>query len=155
MAQNPDGSVKRGRGRPVGSISSKSKQLIAEAEASGEMPHVFLLRVARGELITQKRLDPETGEIVTGVVVPDMGMRIDAAKNVSPYFAAKLATVEITQVMDDDELDSAIQQLAAEAGIGFAADGESQADEAGERPRSRVRISEATRASVTVPGQSE
>ena len=139
---------KRGRGRPPGSMNVRSRETIERAAATGELPHEFLLRIARGELIAHKKLNPDTGEIEDSVVLPTFEQRVDAARNVSPYFAAKLATVEVTQALDDETLDELIQQYAAQAGTGIAVDGESTTDEDSPRQAGRKRVNQAIVSSV-------
>ena len=53
----------------------------SHAVATGELPHEFLLRVSRGELI--------------GNHVPTFEERIDAAKAASPYYQPRLAMQEV------------------------------------------------------------
>lgn len=139
---------KRPRGRPVGSLNKRSAEMIALAEASGEMPNDFLLKVARGEPIRHGKLDAETGEITYGIVMVAMDVRIEAAKAVIPYFVPKLATVEFTQAIGDEELDELIEQLTAQAGVVAAATRESETKQDSDGSTGRVRISAATASSV-------
>jgi hypothetical protein len=71
---------RRGRGRK--GIPNKStaeyRRRIAE---SGELPHEFLLRVARGEVMD------ENGQ------PPTLALRMKAAADCAPYFAPRMATV--------------------------------------------------------------
>jgi hypothetical protein len=143
---NSDEPVKRGRGRPPGAMSRMAKEARERAQATGELPHEFLLRVARGEVITVKSLDKETGEIVeTSAEIPDLHTRIDAAKAAAPYFAPKISTVEVMTGVSDNELDSLIAQLATQAGIsaGIDREGEEGEEEEGTESgtvRRRVRV---------------
>lgn len=57
-----------------------SAAAVAQAKATGELPHEFLLRVVRGD-----RIDDQ---------VPTLEQRIAAAVSVAPYFAPKLAAIE-------------------------------------------------------------
>lgn len=78
------------RGRPKGSTSAvepgrgKIKRVaelsIIEARARGELPHEFLARVARGEMIDGYQ--------------PTFKERQEAASAAAPYFAPKLAQIE-------------------------------------------------------------
>lgn len=62
------------------------------ALAQGELPHVFLLRVMRGEPITQFFYDQD-GFIVEKKWLPSPEDRVDAAKAAAPYHAPKLQSV--------------------------------------------------------------
>ena len=73
------GGARKGAGRPKGSANKANKLAIEKAREGGELPHEFLLRIARGESID--------GE------APSLTMRVDAAKAAAPYFAPKLAQV--------------------------------------------------------------
>jgi len=127
METTDDGSTeKQPRGRPVGSSNKFSKQARAMAEATGELPHEFLLRIARGEPILHKSKNPVTGEFEDDYVIPRFEDRMDCAKAAAPYFAPKFATVEITQRVSDDELDKIIASLAAETGFSNSSSGEGQ-----------------------------
>ena len=78
------GGGRPGAGRKPGQVNKVSKAAIEEAKATGELPHEFLLRVARGEAIEHHgshiKLDIET--------------RIACAEAVAPYYAPRLASVE-------------------------------------------------------------
>jgi hypothetical protein len=119
----------RKRGRPKGSLNKFSKDNIKRAQAGGELPHEFLLRIARGEVIETPILNSETGEVRYIKQVPDLPMRVDAAKNAAPYFAPKLSAVQVMQNADDSDLDSIIAELAAQAGVGPGPGGEGTSDE--------------------------
>ena len=81
---------KNGAGRPKGTTGilkvdgnvRSAKQIRDWAFRSGEMPHVFLLKVSRGDRI--------------GNEWPTFEQRVDAAKACAPYFAPKIATLSIT-----------------------------------------------------------
>ena len=119
---------KRKRGRPKGSVGKLSLAAREAARLTGELPHEFLLRVTRGEVIAQPmRLD--SGETRTVYQIPDLPMRVDAAKAAAPYFAPKLSAVQFLSQSTDDELDQLIAGLATEAGIGVSAGGEGEAPE--------------------------
>lgn len=78
------------RGRPYNAKSHKTmqylnmtaKEIRIQAAKTGELPHVLLLRVSRGERING--------------VMPDLEMRIDAAIKAAPFFAPKLNSVHVT-----------------------------------------------------------
>ena len=56
---------------------------------SGELPHVFLLRVSRGEEVDGYK--------------PTFADRVDAAKNVAQYFAPKLAAMAVSEITPPPE----------------------------------------------------
>jgi hypothetical protein len=74
------GTPRPGTGRPRGRINRLSAEAIAEAMATGELPHQFLLRVARGAKI--------------GDYQPTFAERLDAAKAAAPYYAPKLSAID-------------------------------------------------------------
>lgn len=77
------GGKRPGAGRPRGGNKTSAK-VIADAQSSGELPHEFLLRVARGEKIG----DGPEGH------VPTFAERIAAAKEAAPFYAPRLSTVQ-------------------------------------------------------------
>lgn len=133
-------------GRPIGSTNRLAMEAREKARATGELPHEFLLRIARGEVITRKILDPATGAQIEIVEDYDFEARRDAAKAAAPYFAPKISTVEIIKGVQDDELDSIIAELAAQTGFSFGAGGEEPTREAeageatGQRSNQRQRV---------------
>lgn len=76
-------------GRQKGVPNSKTAERIAKAEASGLMPHEFLLSVCRGE--TQKQPGPN-GTMIEHI--PTFDERIDAAKAAIGYYAPKLSSIQ-------------------------------------------------------------
>lgn len=74
------GGARPGAGRKKGVPNTRTQERVAKAEASGLMPHEFLLSVARGEKI--------------GTYTPTFAERIDAAKAAANYYAPKLSNVE-------------------------------------------------------------
>lgn len=74
------GGARKGAGRKLGSKNCWSREAIARARSTGELPHEFLLRVSRGEEIDG--------------VSPSFDARMGAAIAAAPYFAPKLAQVE-------------------------------------------------------------
>lgn len=129
MATTP-GKEKDKGGRPVGSVNKITAEVRKWAAESGELPHEFLLRMTRGEVITRKVAD-EKGNITEVVEHYDLDARRAAAVAAAPYFASKLATVELIQGMKDDDLDKLIAEFATQAGIAVGAGGEGEADESG------------------------
>lgn len=106
--------------------------------ATGQLPHEILLSMARGEIQTEQYYDAASGEIMTRLVTIDLEGRRDAAKAAAPYYAPKMATVELIKTGTDDELDAIIAELAAEAGFASRAAGEgtSDGDQGGTEPES-------------------
>jgi hypothetical protein len=130
-------------GRPTGSMNKLSQDSIRLAKESGELPHEFLLRVARGEPIMRTVIDKETGWDTQVQEVYDFEQRKDAAKAAAPYFAPKISTVEVIRGVPDDELDRIIAQLASETGVGTSTGGEEPSDEGqdiGGGPTPRVKL---------------
>lgn len=77
------------------------------ARQTGELPHEFLLRVTRGEVIEQQvPVLGEPGVFTTELLVPDLPMRIDAAKSCAPFFAPKLSVqaVDVSGIGDLQDL---------------------------------------------------
>lgn len=76
--------------RPAETIKPDAKRFLrklmrARAADDGELPHEFLLRIARGEAIT----------MTNGVIFePNIDMRIHCAIACAPYWAPKLAQIE-------------------------------------------------------------
>lgn len=121
------GGKRAGAGRPKGSVQKITAQAREEAKASGLLPHEWLLMVARGEPIGQKRWEVKydkkgnvvSKELVTDIVYPDLPMRQDSAKAAAPFYAPKLAaqTVDMNATMgvhklSDEELDAKLSVLA-------------------------------------------
>jgi hypothetical protein len=112
-------------GRKIGSSNVVTQVARLAAQASGLLPHEWLLAVARGEGIEQKRWKitvdrkgEETKELITEVIYPDFHMRQDSAKAAAPYYAPRLAaqTVDLTGTlgvtrMSDSELDDELRRL--------------------------------------------
>ena len=77
----PSGGKREGAGRKPGSTTRIAREARARAQATGQLPHEFLLSVTRGETIGEKS--------------PSLDQRIDAAKASAPFYAPKLATTEV------------------------------------------------------------
>ncbi len=98
------GGPRTGAGRPRGSKNNMTKAAIEAAKEQGVLPHEWLLSVARGDAIEQKRYeivrDKDGNEIdkivMTEMIYPDIGLRMDAAKAAAPFYAPKLATQVIS-----------------------------------------------------------
>lgn len=121
-------------------MSKLAHQAREKAALTGELPHEFLLRVARGEAIFREDVDPSTGKIIRVKEVYDFPVRIDAAKAAAPYFAPKISTVEVISGVPDDELDAIIKKLAAETGLDLGDDGEGPESETPEPTRRRATL---------------
>lgn len=84
------------------------------ARDSGELPHEFLLRITRGEIIRQQvpsKDDPTVYEEIE--LVPDLAMRVDAAKAAAPFFAPKLAVQHVEVGGLGDLQDLSVDELQA------------------------------------------
>ena len=97
------GGPRIGAGRPRGAKNKISKAAIKAAKETGVLPHEWLLSVARGDAIEQKRHEivrdkdgNETKIVVAEMIYPDIGVRMDAAKAAAPFYAPKLATKVIS-----------------------------------------------------------
>ena len=102
------GGKRSGAGRKPGSVNAMSWRAREEAAATGELPHMLLLRISRGEKI--------------GDYEPTFADRVDAAKAAAPYFAPKLAATELTAPKDDrsprDLTDAELMAIAAAGRVG-------------------------------------
>ncbi|MEO7323946.1 MAG: hypothetical protein ABIW82_03880 [Dokdonella sp.] len=85
------GGRREGAGRKAGSFNKMTKRAREEAAKAGELPHEFLLRVARGE-----EIDGHT---------PEFGERVDAAKAAAPYYAPRLAATNVVASVRNEDLD--------------------------------------------------
>lgn len=74
------GGKRLGAGRPEGAVAKLNATAVARAKSTGELPHEFLLRVVRGEMIDDR--------------IPTLEQRISAAVSVAPYFAPKLTAID-------------------------------------------------------------
>ena len=133
--QPADAPVKNKGGRPLGSMSRLAKEAREKAQATGLLPHEFLLAVARGERITRWVPHPDPRQAAAGVVIEEVEKygfeeRIDAAKAAAPYYAPKISTVEVIAGVNSDDLDELIARAAAEAGISLAVGREGEEESA-------------------------
>ena len=88
------GGKRPGAGRPKGAKTKASVEMIADAKAAGELPHEFLLRVARGEPI--------------GDHLPTFDQRVKAAIAGARFYAPQLSSIEAkvdTTVSHEQALD--------------------------------------------------
>lgn len=134
------GGPRPGSGRPLSSTNRLAKEAREKAQATGELPHEFLLRIARGDVIYRDVVDPMTGKIRNIIEQYTFEDRKDAAKAAAPYFAPKISTVEVIRGVPDDELDAIIAQLAAEAGFGPSNGGEGEEGETEDSTPRRARV---------------
>lgn len=88
-----------------------------QARESGELPHEFLLRVARGEPIDIVELNEE-GLRIAKIYYPTFSDRVECANACANYFAPKL-TAQQTESMDpvsemtDEELNRKLAEFNA------------------------------------------
>lgn len=88
-----------------------------QARDSGELPHEFLLRVARGEPIEIVELE-EDGSPIEKTVYPTFADRVEAANQCANYYAPKLTAQQVESLdpvaeMTDEELDRKLAELNA------------------------------------------
>jgi hypothetical protein len=81
-------------GRKPGSMSIMSRDAHDRAAATGELPHEFLLRVARGDELFDDYVNVD-GDKVKIKRFPTFAERVDAAKAAAPYFQPRLATTDV------------------------------------------------------------
>jgi hypothetical protein len=120
---NPSGGPgghRPGAGRPKGSVNKFAKEAVEKARESGILPHEFLLSVARGEPIEQKRWEITTDEngneigreLVTDTLYPDFDFRLDAAKAAAPYYAPRLSAQAVNLHGGTEAIAEALMGLA-------------------------------------------
>lgn len=109
-------------------VSSRTRalNLLVGMNVTGELPHMFLLRVSQGQAIEHGTTIDKNKKTIPYLYQPTFEERIDAAKAAAAYFAPKLSTVEVIKGMPDDELDAIIVGAAAEAKISISFGGEGQ-----------------------------
>lgn len=119
-------------------MNKLAREAREQARQTGRLPHEILLDMARGipARIIQidprtglEAKDPETGEIMSQLVVPDLDQMKDAAKAAAPYYAPKISTVEVLAGASEHELDRLIAVLAAEAGVDLGLGGTDETEE--------------------------
>jgi len=79
------GSSGNPRGRPTGSRNKRTKALVEAAQASGELPLDYMLRVMRDPSATAKRRD-------------------EMAKAAAPFLHSKLASIENPKAHEGPEI---------------------------------------------------
>lgn len=112
MADTPkkkNGGARPGAGRPPNSYNNITRYAQQKAMDSGDLPHEWLLRIARGEAIPHKRwkityyqTGPRAGEeksreLIEEEVYPNFVDRVDAAKAAAPYYAPRLSSQKVQQ----------------------------------------------------------
>lgn len=110
----------RGGGRKPGSVNKLAKEAVIAAKAAGILPHEWLLNVARGEPVEQKRWKvgrDEDGneisrELITEVIYPDFPVRMDAAKSCAPFYAPRLATQTVSVQGGNEAVAEALKMMA-------------------------------------------
>lgn len=135
-----NGGARPGAGRPKGALSKIAEEAREKAKSTGQLPHEFLLSIARGEAIFREEIDPASGRVVKVQEQYDFDARKDAAKAAAPYYAPKISTVEVIHGVTDDELDNIIKVLAAETGLSTGDGGEEQEAQSPPCPTSRGRV---------------
>lgn len=132
------GGYRPGSGRKKNSPNRLAQEAVEKAKATGILPHEFLLKMVRGEVIYRFEPHPDPEQAAAGVIVKvvekyEMKDRKDAAIGCAPYFASKLHAVELISGVTDDQLDEFIARAAAEAGISLGSGGEGAQGEDPER----------------------
>jgi hypothetical protein len=97
-----------------------SARVIAEAAASGLLPHEWLLKVARGEGMKHRSWVArrnEAGQIVGFDLVEedyyaDFETRLEAAKAAAPYYAAKLSAQTVSVTGTETDMVAVLNRLA-------------------------------------------
>jgi hypothetical protein len=111
----------RGGGRKLGSVNRLAKDAIVAAKETGMLPHEWLLGVARGDSVEQKRwkiqYDKETGEeisreLITETIYPEFPVRMDAAKAAAPFYAPRLATQTVSVQGGNEAVAEALKMMA-------------------------------------------
>lgn len=103
----PRGGARPGAGRPKGSRNALSMAARAEAQATGLLPHEFLLAVTRGEAVDGYK--------------PTFEDRLEAAKAAAPFYAPKLASTQIqaTVTRSHEDMLAELEADDAKASDGF------------------------------------
>lgn len=85
------GGKREGAGREKGSKNRRT-ELVEWAQVTGDLPHVFLLKVSQGHTFEMKvEVD---GVETRKVLCPSMKDRVTAAIAAAPFFAPRLAQIE-------------------------------------------------------------
>ena len=109
-----------GAGRPKGALSKVTAKAKQAAMETGLLPHEWLLKVSRGEGITQKRWvvkydakgNEKSRDLIAEEVYADFPTRIDAAKAASPYYAPRLAVQTVSVTGNSDAMSETLKAIA-------------------------------------------
>ena len=111
-----DLSARTGLGqRGKGATGRWAEESRKRARDSGELPHEFLLRVARGEPIELYDKN-SNGEVAEYTHYPTFGDRVEAATSCANYFAPKLTAQQVENMdgaaeLSDEDLARQIESL--------------------------------------------
>lgn len=114
------GGKRPGAGRKKGAVTKVTAATRAAAMQTGLLPHEWLLKVARGEEIEQKRwkvkFDKQGNEVsrelITEMIHPDFTTRTDCAKAAAPYYAPRLAVQTIGTTPNSDKVAEVLKVMA-------------------------------------------
>ena len=115
------GGARPGAGRKKGTLAKVTAKSREAAMAVGLLPHEWLLKVARGDEIEQKRWKIKydkagneiSRELITEMIHPDFPTRTDAAKAAAPYYAPRLAVQTIGTTPNSDKVAEVLKDLAS------------------------------------------
>lgn len=114
------GGKRPGAGRKKGTLSKVTAATRAAAMQTGLLPHEWLLNVARGEPIEEKRWKIKydkagneiSRELISEMTYPDKSLRVDCAKAAAPYYAPRLAVQTIGTTPNSDEVAKVLKAMA-------------------------------------------
>jgi len=99
-----DLSARTGLGaRGKGATGRWAEESRKRARETGELPHEFLLRVARGEGIDLVE-EQQDGSLRERTYYPNFTDRVEAATSCANYFAPKLTAQQVETIDPTDEL---------------------------------------------------
>jgi hypothetical protein len=112
MAQR--GGKRPGAGRKPGTTNKFSTEAAKAAQATGILPHEWLLNVMRG---AQKIKDvyAKDGAIVEIERLPSFEEQLDAAKAAAPFYAPKLAAKAVIEAPEGNPIDELMGLVAQSA----------------------------------------
>lgn len=98
-----DLSARTGLGqRGKGATGRWAEESRKRARETGELPHEFLLRVARGEGIDL--IEEREGQLIERTYYPNFTDRVEAATSCANYFAPKLTAQQVENIDGAAEL---------------------------------------------------
>ena len=114
------GGARPGAGRKKGTLAKVTAKAREAAQATGLLPHEWLLKVSRGDEIEQKSWkvvydkqgNEKSRELITEMIYPDASTRIDCAKAAAPFYAPRLAVQTIGLQTNSDVVAKALKDLA-------------------------------------------